>query len=216
MMKRYLVASMMVGLVMGLGSVTVSAQAPNAFEGRELFSNYCFVCHGMGGKGDGPLAKQLPKKPANLSDNSKMMNRTDAQMTRIIQGSEDHGMILEATPRWDLALSAPQIKAVIAYVRVLHTPNVTVIGDPDRGRRIYERYCIACHGVNGKGDGVMARVLSIKSADHTNAKEMAAFSNKELLKAVKEGTEQFMPAWEEVLSDDDMEDVVGYIRLLSN
>ena len=216
MMKRYLVASMMVGLVMGLGSVTASAQGTNAFEGRALFNNYCFVCHGMGGKGDGPLAKQLPKKPANLSDNSKMMNRTDAQLFHIIQGTADHGIIREAMPRWDMALSEPQIKSVIAYIRVLHTASVKVVGDPDSGRKIYERYCIACHGVNGKGDGVMARVLSIKPADHTNATEMAAFSNKELLEAVKEGTDRYMPAWEGILSDGDMEDVVGYIRLLSH
>lgn len=216
MMKRYLVSMMMIGLVLGLGPGTAAAQGTNAFEGRKLFNTYCFVCHGMEGKGNGPLAKQLPKQPANLSDNSRMNKRSDTQLFRIIQGTDDHGMIREALPRWDLALSEPQIKAVIAYVRVLHAPNIKVTGDPDSGKRIYDRYCTACHGVNGKGDGVMASVLSIKPADHTNAKNMAAFSNAELLKAIKDGTDNYMPAWEGILSNQEMEDVVGYIRLLSN
>lgn len=216
MMKRYLVSSLVLSLALGLGSVTASAQGTNAFEGRKIFNAYCFVCHGMEGKGNGPLAKQLPKKPANLSDNSKMMNRSDTQLFRIIQGSADHGIIREAMPRWDMALSDPQIKAVVAYVRVLHTPNLMGSGDPDNGKNLYERYCIACHGVNGKGDGVLASVLSLKPADHTDAANMASFSNAELLKAIKEGTDKYMPAWKGVLSDKEMEDLVSYIRLLSN
>lgn len=216
MKKRYLVSSMMLGLVMGLGSVSASAEGTNAFAGRQLFNAYCFVCHGVEGKGNGPLASQLPKRPANLSDNSRMMNRSDAQLLRIISGTADHGIIREAMPRWDLALSEPQIKSVIAYVRVLHNPAVKITGNPENGKNIYDRYCIACHGVNGKGDGVMAQVLSIKPANHTDAAEMSAISNKELLQAIKSGTDKMMPAWSDILNDKEMEDLVGYIRLLSN
>lgn len=216
-MKRSLVPSMMVGLVMGLGSTAATAQGPNAFDGRALYNNYCFVCHGMEGKGNGPLAKQLPKKPANLSDNSRMKTRSDKQLLSIIQGRSDHGIIVDkAMPRWDMALAEPQVKALVAYVRVLHTPNVTVPGNPDNGKQVYERYCIACHGVNGKGNGVMSKVLSIKPADHTDGKKMAEFSNDELHKAIKNGTDKSMPAWEGVISDKEMDDVVGYIRLLSH
>ena len=36
-----------------------------------------------------------------------------------------------------------------------------------RGRLEYQGYCAACHGENGKGDGIMARYLLIKPADLT-------------------------------------------------
>lgn len=35
--------------------------------GAEDFANYCAACHGAGGKGDGPAAASLAKKPADLT-----------------------------------------------------------------------------------------------------------------------------------------------------
>ena len=34
--------------------------------GKELFQTHCVVCHGPGGKGDGPAAAGLNPKPPNL------------------------------------------------------------------------------------------------------------------------------------------------------
>lgn len=216
MKKRYVVSSMMMGLAMGLGSVTASAEQSNAFAGRQVFDNYCFVCHGMDGKGNGPLAKQLPKEPSNLADNSKMMNRTDKQLTQIVEGTVDHGLIRGKMPKWNLALSPTQIQSVVAYIRVLHNPSIKVPGNPENGQKIYNSYCVACHGANGKGDGAMAKVLDVKPADHTNIKKMAQLSNSDLEKAIKKGTDKMMPAWDNILSDDEVNDVLGYIRLLSH
>lgn len=36
--------------------------------GHEMFTTYCAVCHGKGGKGDGPAATALKKTPANLTE----------------------------------------------------------------------------------------------------------------------------------------------------
>jgi mono/diheme cytochrome c family protein len=35
--------------------------------GRALFDQFCASCHGSGGKGDGPAADGLPKRPADLT-----------------------------------------------------------------------------------------------------------------------------------------------------
>ncbi|GGO23673.1 cytochrome c [Gemmobacter aquaticus] len=35
--------------------------------GAQDFANYCASCHGAGGKGDGPAAAGLDKKPADLT-----------------------------------------------------------------------------------------------------------------------------------------------------
>ncbi|HLK90641.1 MAG TPA: cytochrome c [Polyangia bacterium] len=37
-------------------------------EGQALFTTYCVVCHGAGGKGDGPLAGKIPPPPAYTSE----------------------------------------------------------------------------------------------------------------------------------------------------
>ena len=39
----------------------------NAGSGEEMFNTYCAVCHGAGGKGDGPAATEFKIPPANLT-----------------------------------------------------------------------------------------------------------------------------------------------------
>jgi mono/diheme cytochrome c family protein len=36
-------------------------------EGKALFETYCLVCHGEGGKGDGPIADKIPHPPSLVS-----------------------------------------------------------------------------------------------------------------------------------------------------
>lgn len=45
------------------GPITVT----DAGSGKEMFNTYCAVCHGIGGKGDGPAATEFKIPPANLT-----------------------------------------------------------------------------------------------------------------------------------------------------
>lgn len=42
-------------------------QASNPASGAEMFKQYCAVCHGKDGKGDGPAAADLKTAPADLT-----------------------------------------------------------------------------------------------------------------------------------------------------
>jgi mono/diheme cytochrome c family protein len=42
--------------------------------GKEMFEEYCAVCHGKGAKGDGPAADALKKKPADLTQLTRKNN----------------------------------------------------------------------------------------------------------------------------------------------
>jgi mono/diheme cytochrome c family protein len=44
---------------------TVTRTSPSS--GKEMFTEYCAVCHGAMGKGDGPAASALKKAPADLT-----------------------------------------------------------------------------------------------------------------------------------------------------
>jgi mono/diheme cytochrome c family protein len=172
------------------------------------------VCHGTEGKGNGPLASNLSKKPSDLSDHLKMSKRTDNELFRVIQGTATHAKINGAMPQWGLAIPGPQIKSLVAYIRFLHQSKEGAMGNPDTGAAIYANSCAACHGATGKGDGVMTNVLPMKPVDHTNAKKMNGMSNKELRRAVAEGAGDFMPGWSGILTDEEIDSTVGYIRLL--
>ncbi len=60
-------------------------------EGRTEFEWYCTACHGPDGKGDGPQAKTLAKKPAGLTAIAKNNNGTFPfwRVYRIVSGKEE-------------------------------------------------------------------------------------------------------------------------------
>ena len=47
------------------------AKTLTSLEGVDIYREYCAVCHGKGGKGDGPAAKALTKPPADLTTITK-------------------------------------------------------------------------------------------------------------------------------------------------
>ena len=87
--------------------------------------------------------------------------------------------------------------------------------DITRGKGVYQRNCQNCHGVGGRGDGPGAQALKIAPA---NFHRFSSFlkSDEELLRTVEHGV-VFSPmhSWRGQLTDGEMQDVVAYIRLLS-
>ncbi|HLZ36045.1 MAG TPA: cytochrome c [Nitrospira sp.] len=87
--------------------------------------------------------------------------------------------------------------------------------DVTRGKAVYERHCLACHGTGGWGDGPNAASLKVAPA---NFHRFSSFlkSDEELLRTIEHGV-VFSPmhSWRGQLTDGEMQDVVAYIRLLS-
>ena len=52
--------------------VPVDSTSPT--DGREMFDEYCAVCHGPDGRGAGPAASALKKTPADLSQLTRKSN----------------------------------------------------------------------------------------------------------------------------------------------
>ena len=87
--------------------------------------------------------------------------------------------------------------------------------DVTRGKAVYERHCQTCHGIGGYGDGPQAAALKVRPA---NFHRVGSFlkSDEELLRTIEHGV-VFSPmhSWRGQLTDGEMQDVVAYIRLLS-
>ena len=190
------------------------AGGTNAFKGHELFGTYCFVCHGTEGKGDGPLASKMEKSPANLTDKTRMSKRSEKDLFQIVKGTDTH-MLNGAMPQWGRVLSDPDINALVAYLHFLSNSAEALPGDPHMGEDIYENSCSACHGEHGRGDGVMANILPMKPADHTRTGIVSKISNQQLIMTITEGRGDYMPGWNNLLSEEEIAAVASYIRLLS-
>ena len=107
---------------------------------------------------------------------------------------------------------------VLLVIEILATP-VCAQNQID-GKGLYTSYCSACHGDKGKGDGVAAKGLPAKPADHTNGAVMTQLSDKYLIDVISKGggavgKSAFMPAWGSSLNDKQIRDIVAYIRSIA-
>lgn len=86
-----------------------------------------------------------------------------------------------------------------------------VATEPDlgRGKNLYEKYCRACHGPQGRGDGVTT--FDPPVADLTSS-EVLMKPNSRLLRSIHEGRPNTaMDAWKSALSDEAVQDVLAYV-----
>lgn len=104
----------------------------------------------------------------------------------------------------------------------LFLPSTTVDAQENaQGKRLYLTYCSGCHGSSGKGDGAASKSLPVKPANHTQAKVMNQLTDRYLFQVISEGGAKvgkspFMPAWGAILKEKQIQDIVSYIRHLSN
>jgi cytochrome c oxidase cbb3-type subunit 3 len=87
--------------------------------GAKLYSQYCLICHGKTGAGDGPGAAGLKPKPRNFRDPKQLKSKSDEDLFKVISKG---GPALGLSPLmvgWGSVLKEPQIRQVRAYVRSL-------------------------------------------------------------------------------------------------
>jgi len=87
----------------------------------------------------------------------------------------------------------------------------------EAGAEIYEANCATCHGPEGKGDGPASASLDPQPASLADAHLMDEMSDGALFWRISEGgmMEPFnsaMPAWKDLLSEDEIWQVIAYIR----
>ena len=86
--------------------------------------------------------------------------------------------------------------------------------------KLYDTYCVQCHGVNRDGNGINSAHMAVKPRDHTDSKAMGDTPDDLLFKAIKEGglsvnKSVLMPVWGGVLKDEEIKDLVKYLRFIS-
>ena len=85
-------------------------------------------------------------------------------------------------------------------------------GDPAKGKILYATDCVICHGERGKGDGIIGASLRPPPADLTGPQTKAK-SDKDLAAVILDGRGA-MPAWKNRLKEQDVQNVLAYIRSL--
>jgi mono/diheme cytochrome c family protein len=83
------------------------------------------------------------------------------------------------------------------------------------GAKTYSRYCMSCHGKEGKGDGLAGARLEPKPSNLTDAEWKHGASDGEIFAVIHDGAKNTpMKAFGSRLTEKEIWDVVNYVRTL--
>ena len=113
-----------------IDKVPVTGTSPAS--GKEMFTTYCAVCHGPSGKGDGPAASALNKKPADLTQlaaknagrfpEAEVVQYIGGGATVAAHGTRDMpiwGELLKSVSKDDQSIVQLRITNLTSYVKSL-------------------------------------------------------------------------------------------------
>ena len=83
--------------------------------GKTIFTKSCIACHGESGKGNGPAAAALKKKPADFTDPEHSKFYSDQGRMHIVK----KGIKNTLMSGWENVFSEEEIQSLHAYVRSL-------------------------------------------------------------------------------------------------
>ena len=115
--------------------------------------------------------------------------------------------------------SSPQVEDfTLPSARFTSPHSITVTVET---RKTYQWYCAQCHGVEGKGNGINSKHVTVPPRNHTKPDYLETRSDQELFDAIRLGGLQVgrapcMPAWGRTLDEEMMWSLVHYIRELCN
>ncbi|MFZ1747803.1 MAG: c-type cytochrome [Nitrospirales bacterium] len=97
-------------------------------------------------------------------------------------------------------------------ISVTETTAYHMEGDRSKGKMVFEKLCVMCHGAEGRGDGTFGGELVPPAADLSSSK-IQGNPDHVLFLAIKNGVKgSAMQGFKGRLSDQDIRDVLAYVR----
>ena len=163
--------------------------------GQRLFLNNCAQCHGSDAKG----STSFP----NLVEGDSLYGRTPEALQASITNGRNGVM-----PALQAVVDARTAGDIAHYVRSLSGlayDQIRVI----RGKREYLNNCVACHGVEGKGNKVLG------APNLTDDVWLYGSSEATIVQSILNGRNNRMPAQEHVLTGDQIRLLTAWVWGLS-
>jgi cytochrome c oxidase cbb3-type subunit III len=163
--------------------------------GQRLFLNNCAQCHGSDAKG----SSSFP----NLVDGDSLYGRTPEALQASITNGRNGVM-----PALQAVVDARTAGDIAHYVRSLSDlayDQIRVI----RGKREYLNNCVACHGVDGKGNKTLG------APNLTDDVWLYGSSEATIVQSILNGRNNRMPAQEHVLTADQIRLLTAWVWGLS-
>jgi high-affinity iron transporter len=180
---------------------------PSPARGRTVFAENCVSCHGETGRGDGPSAATLERKPADFTDPAFMRGETPLDFMHVVSV----GKRLGGMPAWGDVLTAAERWDAVSYVWTLHVGEARLA----EGRGSFVAQCAGCHGVGGDGHGQYAPALGSPVPALSDLQTMAQRTDAEIFTLIGEGVPgTTMPGFAH-LDENARWNLVAFVRSLS-
>jgi cytochrome c oxidase cbb3-type subunit 3 len=164
--------------------------------GQRLFLNNCAQCHGSDARGSGNFP--------NLTDGDWLYGGEPEQIMQTITKGR-HGIM----PPWKAQIKPSEAADIAQYVRSLSG----LASDPLRivpGKRGFDTFCVACHGVEGKGNQAMG------APNLTDNVWLYGSSEASIVETILNGRQNHMPAQEGILTEEQIRMLTAWVWGLSN
>ncbi len=171
-----------------------------AIRGGIVFKNYCKLCHGEKADGMARAAKLYGVRNLTIAP------ADPDYYFKVIRGGGAVVGKSEFMPPWEHELSEEQINDVVAYLKI-----VTSVAK--RGEVVFKTNCILCHGIQADGKGRAAKLYDPPPANLTKSDKNDDYKTMIVTYGGQAmGRSQFMPPWGGQLSEQEINDVVAYLR----
>ncbi|OUR67301.1 cytochrome-c oxidase, cbb3-type subunit III [Bermanella sp. 47_1433_sub80_T6] len=164
--------------------------------GQRLFASNCAVCHGSTATG----ALGFP----NLTDSDWLYGGSSDAIKQTITNGRTGIMPVGGLGGEKTASERSDIAA-----HVLSLSGRVGAGDAAKGKALFASSCAACHGGDGKGNQLMG------APNLTDNIWLYGGSEKQIEFTIQHGRGGVMPAWNEILGEDKIHVLSGYVYSLS-
>ena len=172
------------------------------FRGAIVFKHYCVLCHGERGDGKARATKLHGIVNLVIGHNSDEYNE------KVIRGGGPAVGKSNLMPPWNEELTDEQINDVMAYLDGVTDPI-------KRGEAVFKTNCILCHGIKGNGKGRAAVLYDPPPADLTRSDKNDQYKTLIItLGGAAMGRSDVMPVWGTQLTEQEIQDVVAYLRTI--
>jgi mono/diheme cytochrome c family protein/plastocyanin len=209
--------------------------------GKLVYAQNCAACHGVKGDGQGKCAAFLVPHPRDFTAARFKFRSTplgdlptDADLFRIIS----HGVQGTPMPPWKWLLDDTDRWAAVEYIKTFSPRfsdpkedrrTLVDLGNPiprtaagiAEGKVLYTKAgCLACHGLDGVGDGPSAATLVDYAGQHIAPRDFsrpatfkAGYSAREIVRTVLTGLDGTpMPSFANMISRADAWKVAYYVQ----
>jgi mono/diheme cytochrome c family protein len=178
----------------------------------------CLGCHQLGNDG-GRIGPDLSSLKNRLQPDfvyqfiqNPRAHQPETVMPKILMPAKTLELIAGYLLQQEIPPNETSYLSLVEYP--IHAPH----GD-DSEESLYLKYCAACHGASGDGKGYNAKFLPKAPINHADKTYMSTRPDDTLYDGIHAGgyilnKHHFMPAWGQTLSDEEIRQLVAYMRKL--